>query len=249
MGRDTLNAEYSAILHDRADAASARGHYQEAYNWLSRYTNLQDVLDRQLQESQAQEYAAKYHQKEQEVQIAAAEAESQRRGYIIVIFLIFLFSMALASIHFAYERGVIAQKNQALARMINEKTPRSSVMRATEPESQDLFREIDNAIRSERLYANTSLQRQDILDRWNLRRQTLNDLMSVYADGDSCPSYINKIRLDEAVEMLRESPSLTIGDIAESVGFTMANFRIQFKQRYGMTPAEFREAQDKKQPA
>ena len=249
MGRDTLNAEYSAILHDRADAASARGHYQEAYNWLSRYTNLQDVLDRQLQESQAQEYAAKYHQKEQEVQIAAAEAESQRRGYIIVIFLIFLFSMALASIHFAYERGVIAQKNQALARMINEKTPRSSVMQATEPESQDLFREIDNAIRSERLYANTSLQRQDILDRWNLRRQTLNDLMSVYADGDSFPSYINKIRLDEAVEMLRESPSLTIGDIAESVGFTMANFRIQFKQRYGMTPAEFREAQDKKQPA
>lgn len=247
MEGDTLNADYAAILHDRADAASARGHYQEAYNWLGRYARLQEKLDHQLQDSQAQEYAAKYHQKEQEVQIAAAKAESQRRGYIIVIFLIFLFSLALASIHFAYERGVIAQKNQALARMINEKTPRSSALQAAEPESQVLFQEIDNAIRSERLYANASLQRQDILDRWNLRRQTLNDLMAIYADGDSFPSYINKIRLDEAVEMLRESPALTIGEIAESVGFTMANFRIQFKQRYGMTPVEFREAQEEKQ--
>ena len=244
MEGDTLNADYASILRDRADAASARGHYQEAYGWLGRYTNLQDKLDHQTQESQAQEYAAKYHQKEQEVKIAAAKAESQRRGYIIVIFLIFIFFMAAASLHFAYERGVISQKNQALARMINEKTPRASTLQTAEAESEKLFREIDTAIRSERLYANTSLQRQDILDRWNLRRQTLNDLMSAYADGDSFPSYINKIRLDEAVEMLRESPNLAISDVAEAVGFTMANFRIQFKQRYGMTPVEFREVQD-----
>ena len=244
MEGDTLNADYASILRDRADAASARGHYQEAYGWLGRYTLLQDKLDHQTQESQAQEYAAKYHQKEQEVQIAAAKAESQRRGYIIIIFLIFIFFMAAASLHFAYERGVISQKNQALARMINEKTARASTLQAAEAESEKLFREIDTAIRSERLYANTSLQRQDILDRWNLRRQTLNDLMSAYADGDSFPSYINKIRLDEAVEMLRESPTLAISDVAEAVGFTMANFRIQFKQRYGMTPVEFREVQD-----
>ncbi|HAC41315.1 MAG TPA: hypothetical protein DCF48_07115, partial [Rikenellaceae bacterium] len=244
MEGDTLNADYASILRDRADAASARGHYQEAYGWLGRYTLLQDKLDHQTQESQAQEYAAKYHQKEQEVQIAAAKAESQRRGYIIIIFLIFIFFMAAASLHFAYERGVISQKNQALARMINEKTARASTLQAAEAESEKLFREIDTAIRSERLYANTSLQRQDILDRWNLRRQTLNDLMSAYADGDSFPSYINKIRLDEAVEMLRESPNLAISDVAEAVGFTMANFRIQFKQRYGMTPVEFREVQD-----
>ena len=128
--------------------------------------------------------------------------------------------------------------------MINEKTARASTLQAAEAESEKLFREIDTAIRSERLYANPSLQRQDILDRWNLRRQTLNDLMSAYADGDSFPSYINKIRLDEAVEMLRESPNLAISDVAEAVGFTMANFRIQFKQRYGMTPVEFREVQD-----
>ena len=244
MEGDTLNADYASILRDRADAASARGHYQEAYGWLGRYTLLQDKLDHQTQESQAQEYAAKYHQKEQEVQIAAAKAESQRRGYIIIIFLIFIFFMAAASLHFAYERGVISQKNQALARMINEKTARASTLQAAEAESEKLFREIDTAIRSERLYANPSLQRQDILDRWNLRRQTLNDLMSAYADGDSFPSYINKIRLDEAVEMLRESPNLAISDVAEAVGFTMANFRIQFKQRYGMTPVEFREVQD-----
>ena len=44
--------------------------------------------------------------------------------------------------------------------------------------------------------------------------------------------------------MMREDASMTIGSIAIAVGFTIANFRIQFKQRYGMTPAEYREAQD-----
>lgn len=244
MEADTLNADYASILRDRAEAASVRGRYQEAYTWLGRYAELQDKLDQQLQQSQAQEYAARYHQKEQEVQIADAKAESARRGNIIVCILVFLFIATLGSMHFAYERGVISQKNQALVRMINERSSRSSLLQAAEPKSQDLFNEIDNTIRTERLYANANLQRQDVLDRWNLRRQTLNDLMALYAGGESFPSYINGIRLDEAVYMLRESPDLPINTIAEAVGFTTANFRIQFKQRYGITPAEYREAQD-----
>ena len=65
--------------------------------------------------------------------------------------------------------------------------------------------------------------------------------MSAFADGESFPSYINGIRLEEAVSLLRNEPDLTLANVAEEVGMNLANFRIQFKQRYGMTPAEYRE--------
>lgn len=244
MGTDTLNVDYASILQDRADVAYARGRYKDAFSWLERYAALQDKLERGLRESQAQDYAARYRQKEQEIALAAARAESRKRGNIILAILAFLVFAALVTAGVAYERRIIAQKNKALARMINEKQPRVSAAQAEDADSDNLFREIDSVIRNERLYANANLQRQDILDRWNLRRQTLNDLMTTYAGGESFPAYINAIRLDEAVRMMREDASMTIGSIAIAVGFTIANFRIQFKQRYGMTPAEYREAQD-----
>ena len=128
---------------------------------------------------------------------------------------------------------------------MNEQAEKKSVdgAKAERPSAKDeaLFRSIDTAIREERLYANPSLQRQDILDRFNLRRQTLNDLMAAFANGSSFPAYINGIRLDEAVRLLREEPGMTISAVAEAVGHALPNFRVQFKQRYGMSPAEYRD--------
>ena len=47
--------------------------------------------------------------------------------------------------------------------------------------------------------------------------------------------------MEEAVKILQEDPSQTFAAIAEAVGLNPANFRIQFKQYFGMTPAEYRE--------
>ena len=45
----------------------------------------------------------------------------------------------------------------------------------------------------------------------------------------------------DALQMLENEPELSIGLIVEAVGFTPANFREQFKKRFGMTPAEYRQ--------
>jgi len=52
--------------------------------------------------------------------------------------------------------------------------------------------------------ASDSLQRQDILDRFDISRRTLTE-------------------------------------IAESVGFSLATLRDQFKRQFGMTPTEYRQ--------
>ena len=245
MGADTLNSDYAVILHNKAEAAAAKGNYKAASAYLERWGVLNNQLQSQLRESQAQEYAAKYHQKEQEMEIAAAKADARRKDSVIIGILALFVLAALASVYYARQRRRIAEKNNALARLMNEQAEKKTVDRAEadKPSEKDeaLFRSIDTAIREERLYANPSLQRQDILDRFNLRRQTLNDLMTAFANGSSFPAYINGIRLDEAVRLLREEPGMTISAVAEAVGLALPNFRVQFKQRYGMSPAEYRD--------
>ena len=108
-----------------------------------------------------------------------------------------------------------------------------------------MFNEIDATIRSERLYSNVILQRQNICDRFGISRHTLNDLLTEHTEGLSFPQYINAIRVQEALRLLREEPSKTVAAIAAEVGFTPANLREQFKRQYGMTPAEFLKQQEK----
>jgi AraC-like DNA-binding protein/methyl coenzyme M reductase gamma subunit len=240
MGADTLNENYAIILKDRADAATAMGKPAEALAYMNRYAALQKELSRQLQESEAQEYAAKYHAQEQDRKILDALNESARKDVIIIAIVVLLLVATAITFFFARQRHKINEKNRTLVRMINEQaeTRKSSGAPAPNPE---LFGLIDGVIRTEKLYANESLQRQDILDRFDISRRTLTDLLAVHAEGQSFTAYINAMRLEDAVRLLREEPQMSLTDISESVGFTPSTFRDQFKRQYGMTPTEYRQ--------
>ena len=66
-------------------------------------------------------------------------------------------------------------------------------------------------------------------------------MLTQHAGGLSFPQYINAIRLEESLHLLHNKPGLTISAIAKAVGFSPSNFREQFKQKYGMTPQEYRQ--------
>lgn len=240
MGADTLNENYAIILKDRADAATAMGKPAEALDYMNRYAALQKELNKQLQESEAQEYAAKYHAKEQDRKIQEARDESARKSVIIVAIVILLLVASAFSYFFALQRYKIGEKNRALVHMINEQAESRKASDSPAPNPK-LFNLIDGIIRGERLYANENLQRQDILDRFDISRRTLNDLLAAHADGQSFTAYINSIRIEDAVRLLREEPQMSLTDIAESVGFTPSTFRDQFKRQFGMTPSEYRQ--------
>jgi len=86
------------------------------------------------------------------------------------------------------------------------------------------------------------LQRQDVCTRFCITRHTLNNLLAQHTGTPSFPQYINNIRMEEALPLLRDKPSMTIAAIAAAVGFTPANFREQFKRQYGVTPQEYRQS-------
>lgn len=239
MGTDTLNIAYASILKDKADEAKAKGRYIQAISYMDRYASLQEKLSEKRHDSEAQEYAARYHAMEQEQKIKDAQAQSARKDAVIVVILLILLIIITFTIHDVRQRHAIVQKNRVLARMINEMSESQAQADAPKPDKA-LFDMIDGAIRKEKLYTNVNLQRQDIVDRFDIGRHSLNDLLSAYADGQSFTAYINGIRMQDAIRMMQKEPDTPIGVIAEAVGFTPANFREQFKRQFGMTPTEYR---------
>lgn len=61
--------------------------------------------------------------------------------------------------------------------------------------------------------------------------------------GQSLIRYITQVRMERAVELLRDT-NMKIVDICKKLGYRSSNYFIQsFRQHYGVTPAKFRETQ------
>src|SRR5690606_35892298 len=59
--------------------------------------------------------------------------------------------------------------------------------------------------------------------------------------GQSLIRYITQVRMDKAVELLRDT-NIKIVDICKMLGYRSSNYFIQsFRQHYGVTPAKYRE--------
>jgi AraC-like DNA-binding protein len=257
MAGDTLNEDYAIILRSRAIAARDKGNFAEALGYQTRYANLSKAVSDSLHRSEAHDYAARYHAQEQQLEIQEKQAEAERSHIIsLAVAVVALLAIAFA-VYFFRQKRIVTEKNRALVRMINgmpiEPEPEEEELEEQgEDESDDggpiivqssIFNDIDAAIRSEQLYKNVNLQRQDICNHFGISRHTLNNLLAENAGGLSFPQYVNNIRLEVALRLLREDPAKTISAIATEVGFSPANLREQFKRKYGMTPAEYRQNQ------
>jgi AraC-like DNA-binding protein len=265
MAADTLNEDYAVILRSRAIAARTKGRLAEAYDYQARYAALSKAVSDSLHKSEAHDYAARYRAQEQQLQIQEKQAEAERSHIVsLAIAVVALLAVAFA-LYFFRQKRIVSEKNRALVRMISGMPPEPDDEAETVEESRevqnadeavedsatddnadaDFFSTIDATIRSERLYSDLTLQRQDICDRFGIRRHTLNNLLSAYSHGQTFPQYVNSLRMEEAVILLRDHPEMTLADIAATVGFTPANLREKFKRQYGMTPAEYQKQREK----
>ncbi len=259
---DTMQTSYATMLNHMAQAAYFKGKYEESFDYWKRYSDITQELNTNAMRTAAQEYAARYHEQEQKHLIHKANDELAKKNIIIYVILLLAILTTATSFYFFQMRRRIGDKNRALVKIINElqdvkevkeaqKTTTTKVTQDEETQvttpvkenehANDLFLKIDEYIRSERLYRDPNLQRQDVLDHFSINKNTLSALFSEHNDGLSFPAYINNIRLEEGQHMLRHHPEMTITDIANAIGFSAPNFREQFKKKFGITPTEFRQ--------
>ncbi len=237
--RDTLSNNYLTFLIDKSQGIKLQGRTAEALHLLERAMVIKDSLFNRATREQIAQLSVKYHL--QEEQFARQQAETQARllRLLLAASLLLIALSAAFAIYFLYTRRKTIMKSHSLVRLIDELEGQKEHKKTDTPD-QALFESIDNYIREERLFADINLQRQTVINHFGIGRHTLNQLLTVFTDEPSFTSYVNNIRIDEALRLLNENDGKTLTDIAAAVGLTPSNLRQLFKRRFGITPTEYR---------
>ena len=103
-----------------------------------------------------------------------------------------------------------------------------------------LYKHITTIIVKERLYLKPGFGRSDIVERFGISAHRAGLIFS--KRQTSIPEFVRNCRLDHACQQMKDEPLANLSDIATASGFSyVSSFMRDFKDRYGVTPARFRE--------
>jgi len=253
LGDDTLNAEYVEILRGRALAAEAFGNPNASIDYWRRYAKMSRMVNKQLQESQAYEYAARYHLQEERMNTEREQAKAQNnRNLAIAGFLLALIAVIFI-VWLLKQRSAINRKNRVLVEQIAEAVKYKSLVENEEQKTivpntalsdEELFKQLSEVIRRERLFTNPNFGRQTLIDRFHLTERRIG---SVFSHGGSLPDFIRELRIQHACQLLSDHPEMSISDIATASGFSsLSVFSREFKRKLEVTPTYYREQMTRK---
>ncbi len=238
---DTLSHNYLIILRNKSIAAKRRGRTAQALAFLERAYTINDSLNSRQMQQQMAELSTAYHLQE-ETEARQKEVVARQQAEATTRLALFAAVCAIAfAVYFFYKRRQITLKNKALVRLIDEQNRSAELTEGQQARNEELYTRLNSLIYDQQLYRDPLLGRETVCQQLDIDRHTLNQLLNDFADGQSLPAFINKVRLNMACKMLRDEPHRPIADIAEAVGFNQRNFRTQFKNAYGISPTEYRQ--------
>ena len=252
---DTITDNYVIALQMQSDAASMRGRTKEALAFQQRASTIRDSLDSRNLKNQLAEQATLYHLQEEQLARQQAEADARFFRWITVAIVIALIIALAFAVYFFYKRRETLHKNRALAQQIAEtlaykdkydaeQKPQSLPENPAALSDADLFQFLRDAILRDCLYLDPQLDRQALVDRFGLSKERIG---SAFAKGSTYKSLIDFLadcRLPHAAKLLADRPDLSIADVARESGFPSADtFSRNFRQKYALTPSQFREQQ------
>ena len=266
--QDTLNSQYLSILNLEIQANVKLENYKTVINLQRDITAIKDSIYQREKQNAALELDALYELNEKEARISEQAFQLKIR----TITLICILSGALLALFFLWrlwhQNCVIRNKNKALVKRINEQFSMQEEMdrsqlgvekdlsfpEKVEDESGDneeqdkqmnkmIFEKLDYIIKRDKMYLSPDLSRVLLTRIVRLNNTRFAKMIKENTDTN-LNGYINNLRLNYAIHLMKEQPDYTLRAIAESSGInSMPTFHQLFKGRTGMTPSEFKNAQ------
>lgn len=266
--QDTLNSQYLSILNLEIQANVKLENYKTVINLQRDITAIKDSIYQREKQNAALELDALYELNEKEALISEQAFQLKIR----TITLICILSGALLALFFLWrlwhQNCVIRNKNKALVKRINEQFSMQEEMdrsqlgvekdlsfpEKVEDESGDneeqdkqmnkmIFEKLDYIIKRDKMYLSPDLSREELTRIVRMNNTRFAKMIKENTDTN-LNGYINNLRLNYAIHLMKEQPDYTLRAIAESSGInSMPTFHQLFKGRTGMTPSEFKNAQ------
>ena len=113
-----------------------------------------------------------------------------------------------------------------------------------EEENKKIFIELNRIVVQDQLYLSSELSREDLAQLVHLNNARFARMIKE-CTGTNFNGYINDLRIDYAIKLLKLHPNYTIRAIADEVGFNSTPILYNlFKKKTGMTPYELKKAQE-----
>lgn len=113
-----------------------------------------------------------------------------------------------------------------------------------EEENKKIFQELNQIVIQDQLYLSPELSREDLARIVHLNNARFARMIRE-CTGTNFNGYINELRINYAIKLLKMHPNYTIRAIADESGFNSTPILYNlFKKKTGMTPYEFKKAQE-----
>ena len=222
---------------------------------------LSDTLSFHTFNDQIEEFRTLY-----EVDTHIAARERQRHYFLFALGACLLLALTLG-IYIRYNR-IILRKNRSLYHRIKvqdrmadelqqlqnrydsfaaplvsdvaQETPVPGSIPVATPAQRELFTRLREYLLTDRCFANSDIDRNELFIHLSTNRTTLSEAVKVVT-GKTLMEYVRSIQLEEAKKLLETQPVLTIEAIAGECGFnTPRTFYRNFREQYNISPAEYR---------
>ena len=120
----------------------------------------------------------------------------------------------------------------------------ASKVSGEEEENKKIFVELNRIVVQDQLYLSSELSREDLAQLVHLNNARFARMIKE-CTGTNFNGYINDLRIDHAIKLLKLHPNYTIRAIADEAGFNSTPILYNlFKKKTGMTPYEFKKTQE-----
>lgn len=108
---------------------------------------------------------------------------------------------------------------------------------------EELFQYITKVIREQELYRWPDFNRAAVMKHFSLSAARVGAAFA-QGGGQSLPEFVRNCRLDYACRLIVEQPTMSFVEVGNDSGYQRTTtFYHDFKARFGMTPAEYRQSQ------
>lgn len=130
----------------------------------------------------------------------------------------------------------IEHSGQSLQQEIND------VANVADMTDEQLMSWIDTQMEKLGLYKNPDVTLKEIAQTLGLTQRRVTQALKVRKEGNTLAEYLNTKRLLNGCRLLVEQPNWTIDAVAHEAGFGgTTTFRTIFRNRFGMSPKQYRE--------